>query len=162
MSGHPNYVETSLDAAGTSARATSGAARTLPDMALALTVVPCARVENGESKYSYAVWVNPLPEGADPANLAPPAGATLPGQPLAPLHIVIQLSAVEVRDASGQPQVGLSASLRQSSNIIGPPSPQNAGRAVDAAVAAVRSASKEERYGRLIDLMRALHSGGVR
>jgi hypothetical protein len=86
----------------------------------------------------------------------------LPGQPLAPLHIVIQLSAVEVRDASGQPQVGLSASLRQSSNIIGPPSPQNAGRAVDAAVAAVRSASKEERYGRLIDLMRALHSGGVR
>jgi hypothetical protein len=153
-----------------------GQPRTLPDTSLVLTVVPCARVEDGEPKgYSYAVWVNPLPEGADPANLPPPAGAVLPGQPLAPLHVVIQISAVEVPDASGRPQVGLSASLRQSSNIMGPPSPESAGipedspfgsdlrsAGVEAAVARVRTATREERYDRLIDLIGTLRGGEVR
>ena len=150
-------------------------ARTLPDIALALTVVPCARVENGERKYSYAVWVSPLPDGADPASLPPPAAASFPGRPLAPLHVVIGLSAIELHDAAGNPQVGLSASLRQSSNIVGPPSPESAGtpeaspfgsdlgsEGVRAAVAAVRQAPREERYLRLIDLIRALGSGDVR
>ncbi|MBZ5617603.1 MAG: hypothetical protein LAQ69_02540 [Acidobacteriia bacterium] len=151
-------------------------ARTLPDISLALTVVPCARIENGECKgFSYAVWVNPLPEGADPANLPPP-GASLPGQPLSPLHLVIQISAVELQDAAGKPQVGLSASLRQSSNTVGPPSPESAGtpevspfgsdlrsEGVRAAVRAVRNAPRrEERYDRLIDLMQALRGGEVR
>jgi hypothetical protein len=134
----------------------------LPDLSLALTVVPCALEPKG---YSYAVWVNPLPEGADPANLPPPAGATLPGRPLAPLHLVIQIAAVEVPDAAGRPQVGLTAALRQSSNIMGPPPETRGGEirseAVDTAVAAVRDAAKEERYGRLIELLRALRGGEV-
>lgn len=78
--------------------------RTLPDVSLALTVVPC-RV--GDS-YSYAVWVN---------SQAPPPGITLPGQPLIPLHAILHLNAIEYRDAAGEPQVGLTAALRQSSNI---------------------------------------------
>jgi hypothetical protein len=67
------------------------------------------------------VWVNPLPQGADPASLPPPLGVVFPGQPLTPLHAVIQVSAVQMQDAAGDPQVGLSASLQQSSNITAPP-----------------------------------------
>ena len=151
-------------------------ARTLPDTWMALTVVPCALHENGRFKgITYAVWVNPLPEGGDPASLPPPAGAVLPGQPLAPLYAVIRLSAVQSQDAAGNPQVGLWASLRRSSNVAAPPPPETAGEPVaspfaspldsgpvQAAVAAVRQASREERYGRLIELMRVLRSGDVR
>jgi hypothetical protein len=147
----------SAETAGTSARATM-----VPDILVALTVVPCARADGG---YSYAVWVNPLAEGADPASLPPPPGAALPGTPLAPLHVVIQIAAIEIPDASGRPQVGLTASLRQSSNITGPP-PESAGsakrsEAVDAAVAAVRNSPGEERYDRLVDLLRVLRGGAV-
>ena len=145
-------------------------ARTLPDISLVLTLVPCAQYENGRlNTFAYAVWVNPLPEGADPASLPPPAGAVFPGQPLTPLHAVIRVSAVQMQDAAGDPQVGLSASLQQSSNIAAPPPPEAAGRPgvspfgsdlgsdeVQAAAAAVRSAPGDQRYGRLIDLMHAL------
>jgi hypothetical protein len=145
-------------------------ARTLPDISLVLTLVPCAQYENGRLKtFAYAVWVNPLPEGADPASLPPPPGAVFPGQPLTPLHAVIQVSAVQMQNAAGDPQVGLSASLQQCSNITAPPPPEAAGRPgvspfgsdlgspeVRAAVAAVRSAPSGQRYGRLIDLMHAL------
>jgi hypothetical protein len=151
-------------------------ARTLPDISLALTLVPCAQYENGRlNTIAYAVWVNPLPQGADPASLPPPQGAVLPGQPLAPLHAVIQVSAVQTEDAAGGPQVALSASLRQSANVAAPPPPEAAGRpgaspfgsdlasdAARAAVAAVRSAPIGQRYGRLIDLMHALRGGEVR
>ena len=149
-------------------------ARTLPDTWLALTVVPCAQFEEGH-RISYVVWANPIPEGGDPAALPPPAGVVLPGQPLAPLYVVIQLSAVQTQDAAGNPQVGLWASLRHSSNVAAPPPPETAGDPkaspfgsrldspqVQAAVAAVRGASREERYNRLIDLMRVLRSGDVR
>jgi hypothetical protein len=151
-------------------------ARTLPDISLALTLVPCAQYENGRlHTFAYAVWVNPLPHGADPASLPPPPGAVFPGQPLAPLHAVIQVSAVQMQDAAGDPQVGLSAGLRQASNMTAPPPPEAAGRPggspfgsdlrsaeVQAAVAAVRSARNDQRYGRLIDLMHVLRSGEVR
>jgi len=96
----------------------------------------------------------------------------LPGQPLTPLHAVIQVSAVQTQDAAGGPQVGLTASLRQSSNVAAPPPPEAAGRpgaspfgsdlaseAVRAAVAAVRSAPSGQRYGRLIDLIHTLAGG---
>jgi hypothetical protein len=145
-------------------------ARTLPDISLVLTLVPCAQYENGRlNTFAYAVWVNPLPQGADPASLPPPPGAVFPGQPLTPLHAVIQVSAVQMQDAAGDPQVGLSASLQQSSNITAPPPPEAAGRPgvspfgsdlgsgeVQAAIARVRSAPIDQRYGRLIDLMHAL------
>ena len=148
-------------------------ARTLPDISLALTLVPCAQYENGRlNTFAYAVWVNPLPPGADPAGLPPPEGGVLPGQPLTPLHAVIQVSAVQTQDAAGGPQVGLTASLRQSSNVAAPPPPEAAGRpgaspfgsdlaseAVRAAVAAVRSAPSGQRYGRLIDLIHTLAGG---
>lgn len=139
-------------------------ARTLSDLSLALAVVPCVRAEDGQATgISYAVWVNPLAEGVDPSSLPPPSGASLPGQPLAPLHVVLKISAIQLPDAGGWPQVGLSASLRQSSNIAGPPLPGSAGApesapqsdAVRAAVAAVRAALPEERYGKLIALIRA-------
>ena len=46
-------------------------AGTLPDISLVLTLVPCAQYENGRlSTFAYAVWVNPLPQGADPASLS--------------------------------------------------------------------------------------------
>ena len=145
-------------------------ARTLPDISLVLTLVPCAQYENGRlNTFAYAVWVNPLPQGADPASLPPPLGVVFPGQPLTPLHAVIQVSALQMQDAAGDPQVGLSASFQQSSNITSPPPPEAAGRPgvspfgsdlrsgeVQAAVAAVRNASSDQRYDRLIDLMHAL------
>jgi len=151
-------------------------ARPLPDTWLALTVVPCAHREEGRLKgFSYVVWANPIPEGGDPATLPPPASVVFPGQPLAPLYAVIQLSAVQTHDALGNPQVGLWASFRQSSNVAAPPPPETAADPmaspfgsrldapqVQAAVAAVRGASSEERYNRLIDLMRVLRSGDVR
>jgi hypothetical protein len=151
-------------------------ARTLPGISLAVTLVPCAQYENGQlSKIAYAVWVNPLAEGADPAALPMPQGASLPGQPLTPLHAVIRVSAVQMQDVDGKPQVALNASLQRSSNVTAPPSPESAGRpetppfgsdldgtGVKAGVAAVRNASSEERYGRLIDLIRVLRGGEVR
>jgi hypothetical protein len=151
-------------------------ARTLPGISLALTLVPCAQYQNGQlSAFAYAVWVNPLAEGTDPAALPIPQGAALPGQPLTPLHAVIQVSAVQLPDQDGKPQVGLTASLRQSSNVTAPPPPESAGRPgtppfgsdlgsveVLAAVAAVRNTSGEDRYSRLIELMHALRGGEVR
>jgi hypothetical protein len=148
----------------------------LPDVALALTLVPCAQYENGRlSAIAYAVWVNPLPAGADPASVAPPQGAALPGQPLSPLHAVIQVSAVQLPDRDGKPQVGLSASLRQSSNVSAPPPPESAGMPseppfgsdlesaeVRSAVAAVRNAASADRYDRLIDLIQALRGREAR
>jgi hypothetical protein len=150
--------------------------RTLPDMCMALTVVPCALSENGQFKgVTYVVWANPLPEGGDPATLPPPAGMVLPGQPLAPLYAVFQLSAVQSQDAGGNLQVGLWASLRRSSNVVPSPPPETAGEPaappfgsrldsgqVKAAAAAVRQASREERYDRLVDLMCVLRRGDVR
>lgn len=151
-------------------------ARTLPSLLLAVTLVPCAQYENEQLKqFAYALWVNPLAEGADPASLPPPTGATLPGHPLTPLHAVIQVSAVQLQDRDGKPQVGLTASLLQSSNVTPPPPPESSGvpetgpfgsdlRSVEAiaAVAAVRDASGEDRYDRLIDLIHVLKGGEVR
>jgi hypothetical protein len=135
-------------------------ARTLPDISLALTLVPCAQYENGQIvKVVYAAWVNPLPEGVDPASLPPPAGAALPGVPLAPLHAVIQVSVVQTQGA-----IGLSAALLQSSNMSGPPpGPPVAGdllsESVQTAIAGVRSASTQDRRARIVDLLRALRGG---
>jgi hypothetical protein len=151
-------------------------ARTLPAISLALTLVPCAQYENGQlSTFAYAVWVNPLAEGTDPAALPIPQGAALPGQPLTPLHAVIQVSAVQLPDLDGRPQVGLSASLQRSSNVSAPPPPESAGRPgtppfgsdlgdieVQSAVTAVRHASGGDRYDRLIELIHALRGGDVR
>ena len=151
-------------------------ARSLPDSVVALTVVPCAQYQDGQFKgFSYTVWVNPLPPGADPSSLSAPAGVVLTGQPLTPLHAVIHVSAVQFQDASGNSQLGLWASLRQSSNVVAPPKNEAAGNPesppfgsdlasekVSAAVAAVRAASKEERYSRILDLTHALQTGDVR
>jgi hypothetical protein len=137
-------------------------ALTLPDISLALTIVPCAHYENGRiAKVVYAAWVNPLPEGVDPATLPPPAGAALPGKPLVPLHAVIQVSVVETQGA-----IGLSAALLQSSNMSAPPpQPPLAGDldspSVQTAIAAVRSASSQDRRARIVELLRALRGGEV-
>jgi len=148
-------------------------ARTLPAQLLALTVVPCVlRASEQQKGIAYAVWVSPLAEGADPASLPPPAGAVLPGPPLAPLYAVIQLSAVQSLDATGNLQVGLWASFRQSSNVIPPPPPETAGNSealgsradsapVADAAAAVRHATGSERYDRLVDLLRVVRAGDV-
>ena len=151
-------------------------ARSLPDIRLALAVVPCAQYENGQlSGFKYAVWVNSLAAGADPASLPPPPGAVFPGQPLAPLNAVIQVSVVQLQDVAGSPRVAMWASMRQASNVLATPPPEAAGNpsvspfasdlgseAVQAAVAAVRSAPPDERYGRILDLMRNLRTGDVR
>jgi hypothetical protein len=148
-------------------------AQTLPDTLVALTVVPCFLRESG--RITYVVWVNPMTEGSDPASLPQPAAGALPGEPRAPLHSVIQISASPSQDAAGNLQVGLWASFRKSSNVAAPPPPETAGEPecspfgssldsveVKAAVAAVRSASQEERYGKLVDLMRVVRRGDVR
>jgi hypothetical protein len=148
----------------------------LPDTLVALTVVPCAVREDGQLQgITYAAWVQPLPAGTDPATLPPPSGAALPGEPLAPLHAVIQISAVLSQDSGGAPQVGLWGSFLQSSNVSIPPPPESAGdpaaspfkspfnsKEIQDAAAAVRSAPKAERYARLVDLLRVLHQGDVR
>ena len=135
-------------------------AHTLPDFSLVLTLVPCVQ----DGGVSYAVWVNPLPPGTDPATLPPPAGIALPGTALAPLHAVVQVSAVDMRDATGNTQIGLSAALRQSTNMIPlPPVLADPGSpALQSAVAAVRAAIPEERYDRLIDLIGVLRGGEAR
>jgi hypothetical protein len=133
----------------------------LPDIAMVLTVVPCARYENEQlQSISYAVWVNPLPPGADPATLPPPQGSSIPRTALTPLHAVIQLNALQLQDAAGKPQVGLSASLRQSTNMAAPPVQQSPARseALRAAATAVKSAPAGERYPKLLDLIHTLHS----
>jgi hypothetical protein len=148
------------------ARQSAAAAVLAPDMPaeqrqpLALTLVPCAQYENGRVvKVVYAAWVQPLPKGVDPASLPPPAGAALPGEPLAPLHAVIQVSVVQTQGA-----IGLSAALLQSSNMSAPPPrPPVAGdlrsASVQTAIAAVRSASSQDRRARIVELLRALRGG---
>jgi hypothetical protein len=151
-------------------------APTMPDVSLVLTLVPCAQYENGRlHKINYAVWVNPLPAGGDPASITPPQGSVFPGQPLTPLHAVIQVSPLQMQDAAGNPLIGLSAALRKSSNVTAPAPPESAGRPygslfgndlrsedVQRVVAAVRSAPTGQKYDRLIDLIHALHGGEVR
>jgi hypothetical protein len=87
---------------------------------------------------------------------------------------VVQVAAIEMQDTTGQPVVGLSASLRRSTNMSAAPPPEAAGEPEDspfasnlnapevqAAVAAVRAAASEQRYDRLIDLLRTLRTGEV-
>jgi hypothetical protein len=146
---------------------------TLPDLSLVLTLVPCALYDGGElQKFAYATWVSPLPEGADPAALPPPPGTVLPGKPLPPLRAVVRVSAIQMQDAAGNPLVGLSASLLQSTNMSAPPPPEAAGNPaaigrnlsaaeVQAAIAAVHCAPAGARYGKLIELLRVLRPEGT-
>jgi hypothetical protein len=152
---------------------TPTASTPLPDMSLVLTLVPCALYDAGELRnFAYAAWVSPLPEGADPEALPPPPGTVLPGKPLPPLRAVVRVSAIQLQDAAGNPLVGLSASLLQSTNMSAPPPPEAAGdpaaigrdlsaAEVQSAVAAVRSAPAGARYGKLIELLRVLHPEGA-
>jgi hypothetical protein len=148
----------------------------LPDTLLALTVLPCALHENGQLKgITYVLWANPLPAGADPASLPRPEGIVIPGQPLAPLHAVVRISAVQSQDAAGNPQLSMWGAFQPAPNASLPPPPESAGNIeespfqspvdsapVKAAVAAVRQAASSERYDRLVDLLNALHRGDVR
>ena len=95
--------------------------------------------------------------------LLPLLGAALARQSaataLAPLHAVIQVSVVQTQGA-----IGLSAALLQSSNMSAPPpQPPVAGdlrsASVQTAIAAVRSASSQDRRARIVDLLRALRGG---
>ncbi|HVS38865.1 MAG TPA: hypothetical protein VMS17_25130 [Gemmataceae bacterium] len=145
----------------------------LPDMSLVLTLAPCALYDGGELRnFAYAAWVSPLPEGADPEALPPPPGTVLPGKPLPPLRAVVRVSAIQMQDAAGNPLVGLSASLLQSTNLSAPPPPEAAGNPaaigrdlfaaeVQSAIAAVRCAPAGARYGKLIELLRVLHREGA-
>ncbi len=139
---------------------------TLPDVSLVLTLVPCAKYDNGRlDKINYAVWVKPLPSGADPASLPVPQEMVFPGQPLTPLHAVIQVSALQMQDANGNPLIGLSAVFRKSSNISAPPPSDESdleASEIQAAIARVRSAATEQRYDKLIDLLHSLHRGDSR
>jgi hypothetical protein len=108
--------------------------------------------------------VKALPAGADPASLPLPQDIVFPGQPLTPLHAVIQVSALQMQDMNGNPLIGLSAVFRKSSNISAPPPP---GSDLDApeiqtAIARVRSAATEQRHDRLINLLHSLHRGESR
>lgn len=145
----------------------------LPDMSLVLTLVPCAISDGGELRnFAYVTWVSPLPEGADPEALPPPPGTVLPGKPLPPLRAVVRVSSIQMQDAAGNPLVGLSASLLQSTNMSAPPPREAAGNPaaigrdlsaaeVQSAIAAVRDAPAGARYGKLIELLRVLHPGGT-
>lgn len=151
----------------------STASASLPDMSLVLTLVPCAIYDGDELRsFAYATWVSPLPQGADPEELPPPPGTVFPGKPLPPLRAVVRVSAIQFQDAGGNPLVGLSASLLQSTNMSAPPLPSAAGNPavigrnlsapeVQSAIAAVRSAPEDARYGKLIELLRVLHPEGT-
>jgi hypothetical protein len=167
-----NAPESAAQAPASGAEApTPNDSRLLPDALMALTVVPCLVKDT----IAYAAWITPLQEGGDPSRLPIPAGASLPGQPLTPLHAVIQLSAAYSKDTNGNLQVSMWASFRQSSNVVSPPPPEAEGNPdappfassldspeVQAAAAAVRSASPADRYEKLVALTRALHGGDVR
>jgi len=103
-------------------------ARPFPDMRLALTVVPVLLDGKGRAReLTFAAWVSPLPDGADPETLPMPEGMQLPGRALAPLRAIVQVSAQQLPDAGGAPQVGLSALLLRSSNMTSPAAPESAG-----------------------------------
>ncbi len=149
----------------------SGEARLLPDSLMALTVVPCVV----EERIVFATWLAPMQEGGDPSRLPPPAGASLPGVALTPLHAVLQISAVQSTDATGNPQVSMWASFRQCSNAVALVPPETAGNPeaspfgsplhspdVQAAAAAVHAAAPNDRYEKLVALTHALHGGDVR
>lgn len=169
-------VATTAATAATLAGATSGtstASANLPDISLVLTVVPCALYDEGKLRnFAYVTWVSPLAEGADPETLPPPPGTEFPGKPLPPLRAVVRVSAIQMQDAAGGPLVGLSASLLSGTNMSSPAPPEAAGNPpairrdlsaaeVQSAIAAVRSAPAEGRYGKLIDLLRVLHPEGT-
>jgi hypothetical protein len=145
--------------------------RLLSDVQMALTVLPCLVGD----RIAYATWIAPMHEGGDPSRLPMPAGASLPGRPLTPLHAVIQVSAAQSKDADGNLQVSMWASFRQSSNTAAPPSPETAGDPdaspfaspldspeVQAAAAAVHAAPPAERHEKLVALTRTLHGGDIR
>jgi hypothetical protein len=147
------------------------AAPMLPDSLMALAVVPCLAHE----RIAFAAWISPMHEGADPSRLPPPAGASLPGQPLNPLHAVIQISSAQSKDEAGNLQVSMWASFRQASNAITPAPPETAGdpqaspfgssldsAEIREAAAAVRAAAAGDRYEKLAALTRALRGGDVR
>ncbi len=128
----------------------------LPDSLLALTVVPCAVGD----RIAFAVWVSPIADGVDPATLPAPAGATLPGNPLTPLHAVIQLSALQSKEG-----VSMWASFRQATNVFAPVPAQDVGvdsPEVQAAAAEALAATPLERYEKLVALTRALRGGEAR
>ena len=144
---------------------------------MALTVVPCALCENGHLKgITYVVWANPMPEGGDPASFAAAGGCGAPRP--APGSLVCGDSTFRGADSrcGGQPAggvVGVAADDPPTSPRRPRRKPPEIPRLrpfgsrldsapVQAAVAAVREASSEERYDRLIDLMRVLRSGDVR
>jgi len=149
------------------------ASASLPEMSLVLTLVPCAIYDGDELKsFAYATWVSPLADGADPETLPPPPDTVLPGKPLPPLRAVMRVSAIQFQDAGGNPLVGLSVALLQSTNMSAPPLPSAAGNPaatsrnhstpeVQSAIAAVRCALVEARYGKLIELLRVLHPEGT-
>jgi hypothetical protein len=159
--------------AGATRPGAPAASEPLPNMSLVLTLVPCALYEGEQlCNFAYAAWVSPLPEGADPEGLPPPPGTVLPGKPLPPLRAVVRVSAIQMQDAAGNPLVGLSASLLQSTNMSAPPPPETAGNPaaigrdlsaaeVQSAIAAVRCALAGSRYGKLIELLRVLHPEGT-
>lgn len=124
----------------------------LPPMLLALTIVPCLAADRS---LRYAVWVNPMSEGGTPAVLPPPPGATLPGEPLAPLYAVIELDGVRSTGAQGEPQVTLFAQFRQSTNVA-PSGQRDTTSRTAAAAAAVHAATPQNRRELLEDLVRAL------
>lgn len=99
----------------------------LPDLLLAVTIVPCVVAQNGQRSLTFAAWVNPLRPGVDPASLPAPEGTHLPGQPLPALHTVLHVSAQQLPDVGGMPQVGMTASLLQASNMFARPEPGTAG-----------------------------------
>ena len=85
---------------------------------------------------------------------------------------MLRVSAIPMQDAAGNPLVGLSAALLQSTNMSALPPPEAAGNPaaigrdlsaseVQAALAAVRCAPAGARYGKLIELLRVLHPEGT-
>ena len=109
----------------------------LPDMRLVLTVVPVLLAGDGPSRgLTFAAWVTPLADGADADSLPAPDGVELPGQPLAPLRAIVQVTAQQLPDSGGVPQVGLSAMLLRSSNMSAPAAPQTVLGAAEADEAA--------------------------
>ncbi len=150
---------------------TPNESRVIPDTQMALTVVPCLVA----GQIAFAAWIAPMHEGADPSRIPAPAGAVLPGQPLTPLHAVIQLSSAASEDAAGTLQVSMWASFLKSTNAASPAPPEAAGNPasppfgspldspeVRDAAEAVHTAAPAERYEKLVTLTRALNGGDVR
>ena len=136
------------------------------DARLLLQVVPDVRQEEGGVRIAYTASLHALPEGTDPESVPIPDEAAQ-GSGLPPLRMVVQVTPTIHTGDDRQTRIAFSASLKTLFDSDAPrarsgDSPwnhQTESRAARQAAEAVRAASPEDRFDRLLALAQALEIG---